>query len=497
MHDPTHPADDGDDGVVTVRTLSPYITKYLRERRDRGEITSKTAECLHERLDLLNQHFGARPLNKLSEIAIERWLGSTGECRASTRRAYLSTVRGFCRWMVRRGHLRTDPTAELSRIKEPRAVPRALSAEKVARLVASRPDLRSQLIIWLMVQLGLRCCEVAGLDVEDYDPVARTLFVRGKGSHERVLPVPAIVAGALGAYVDETGRRSGPLIRSETRPSHAILASTVSQLVSAWMWDAGIKVAAGDGIAAHALRHTAASDVLDKCNDLRVVQALLGHSNIATTSRYLRRAALDQIRAAMEGRTYAALELIVMPDTPAPPEPGGSTSRPCSLREHLEAGGDLSPMLVREGDFGYVTQAIVFDIPTLNMDARAQAAAQGREFGEMYLEHPKGKQVHVTQEFWLAEMNEDEDLRQAAEALLPPELVAAERALLDAWRHPNSITVEHVTAPRGSWLCGACGAEASVDVAAVVVGQNPGSTEDPIRLCGACIRSAADAVPVT
>lgn len=61
-------------------------------------------------------------------------------------------------------------------------------------------------------------------------------------------------------------------------------------------------------MSAHALRHTAASDVLDRSNDLRIVQEMLGHRNLATTSIYLRRASLTQMREAMEGRTYEELE---------------------------------------------------------------------------------------------------------------------------------------------------------------------------------------------
>ena len=67
---------------------------------------------------------------------------------------------------------------------------------------------------------------------------------------------------------------------------------------------AGVKRGNYDGVSGHALRHTAASDVLDRCGDLRQVQQMLGHSSLATTAIYLRRADAGQIRAAMEGRDY-------------------------------------------------------------------------------------------------------------------------------------------------------------------------------------------------
>lgn len=138
----------------------------------------------------------------------------------------------------------------------------------------------------------------------DYDPAAATIEVTGKGLHERVVPVPGEVAAVLDRYLSTVGVMSGPLIRSSRIPSRGLSAETISTYVSRWMADAGVKVGRWDGRSAHALRHTAASDVLDVCGDLRVVQAMLGHEHLSSTSIYLRRAKLDQLRAAMEGRDY-------------------------------------------------------------------------------------------------------------------------------------------------------------------------------------------------
>jgi site-specific recombinase XerC len=75
-------------------------------------------------------------------------------------------------------------------------------------------------------------------------------------------------------------------------------------MVAEWMRAAGVKRRPYDGNSAHALRHTAASDVLEVSGDLRAVQAMLGHSQLQTTSIYLRRAELGRLRDAMTGRPY-------------------------------------------------------------------------------------------------------------------------------------------------------------------------------------------------
>lgn len=101
------------------------------------------------------------------------------------------------------------------------------------------------------------------------------------------------------------GRIAGPLIRSHDG-STGLNRKTISDYVGRWIRSAGIKGGKYDGRAAHALRRTAASDVMDKVGDVRIVQAMLGHVKIETTAVYLRPVPLDQMREAMEGRNYAA-----------------------------------------------------------------------------------------------------------------------------------------------------------------------------------------------
>lgn len=223
----------------------------------------------------------------------------------------------FLDWLVDRGVLDTNPALNFT-VKQPRSVPRALPPRRVAELMLQLPDNRARAIVQLQVGLGLRCVEVSRLSMADYDPIARTVLVKGKGSHERMLPVTEAVARALDAYLAEHGRTAGPLIRSYVRPWAGIDARTISGMVRRWMRDAGVKGRAWDGISAHALRHSAASDVLEKCADVTIVQAMLGHSNAATTSRYLRRAQLGRLREAMEGRDYSS-ELLRDPVTHDPP----------------------------------------------------------------------------------------------------------------------------------------------------------------------------------
>lgn len=287
-------------------TLAPYVAAHLGERRRRGEITFRTFQHRGYHLRGLVESFGARPVESFGPAAVLRWQETIGHLSAGTRRNQLSTVRVFGRWLVARKVIKRDPTAGLPYVKQPRKAARALPEDAAARILGAAPDARGRAIVWLMLGCGLRCCEVAHLEVADYDPTGRTLFVRGKGGHERVLPVPDAVAHALDAYIVEAGSAYGPLIRSvrASRASCGLLPGSISNLLSIWVADAGVKVRPRDGVSAHALRHTAASDVLERCHDLRVVQQMLGHVHLSTTAIYLRQAAMGDMRTAMEGRAY-------------------------------------------------------------------------------------------------------------------------------------------------------------------------------------------------
>lgn len=293
--------------VTYMGTLTPLLARYTAERHARGEISRQTLHALRWSFGHIDQSFGDRPISQFGPRAIDRWLAGIGHLAPATRREYLSRVRGFSRWLISEGMIRTDPTLHVPPIRQPRTQPRTLTEPEVARLLAVLPDARAHAIVWLMIGLGCRCVEVERLMVGDYDPHARQILLVGKAGHERVLPVPAKTAQALDTYLAEVGASGGPMIRSRSNPSTALTAQTIGTYVRRWLRAAGVKQGVLDGRSAHGLRRTAASDVMDRVGDIRVVQEMLGHARIETTARaYLRRVPIEQMREAMEGRTYLA-----------------------------------------------------------------------------------------------------------------------------------------------------------------------------------------------
>lgn len=290
--------------MADTTTLTKLAHRWTIERVRRHEITPSTAARTRSIIASFADSYGRRPIANMSRRDIERWMETRSHLAPGTRRHEFSVVRQLCRHLVETGQIRRDPTTGVRPPKVPRPADRALSRDEVDRLEAVLPDARARAIFALMRHVGLRRAEVLALQVGDWDRRAETLQIVGKGGHHRTEPCPPWVAAPLASYLAETGAQAGPMIRT-LDGSRGLAHSTLGRMMSKWMTDAGVKVAAFDGRNCHALRHTIASELIESGADICVVQELLGHQSITSTQVYLRRAAVERVRSAMSAANAA------------------------------------------------------------------------------------------------------------------------------------------------------------------------------------------------
>jgi integrase/recombinase XerD len=215
----------------------------------------------------------------------ERGLSARSRARA------LAAVRGFLRFLVREGHLSSDPAAELGVRRPPGALPRVLGEREAERLVtqvvpAARRPLRDRALLELLYACGLRVSELVMLRGSQVNLEAGFLTVLGKGGKERVIPLGRAARAAVLAYLETERPR---LLRG--RPSAFVFVGPGGRpLTRQAVWKLVRKRAAAAaldaGVSPHTLRHTFATHLLGGGADLRVVQALLGHADIGTTQVY-------------------------------------------------------------------------------------------------------------------------------------------------------------------------------------------------------------------
>jgi len=200
-------------------------------------------------------------------------------------------LRSFYRHLRREGVLDTDPTATISGPRRGRRLPRVLSRGEVAKLLeqprgTGATDVRDAALLELMYACGLRASEAITIEIGDVDLQDGVLRARGKGSKERVVPVGRKAIDALHRYLDR-GRPA--LVRGRPVPQlfvnfrgEALTRQGLYKIVRRHAAAAGLD----DRMSPHTLRHTFATHLLAGGCDLRSVQEMLGHADVATTQLY-------------------------------------------------------------------------------------------------------------------------------------------------------------------------------------------------------------------
>ncbi len=172
------------------------------------------------------------------------------------------------------------------RVREANRLPRSLDADQVVALLGSLLTWRDRAIAGLMVFCGLRSVEVLGLDVTDVDIGGRWLLVNGKGAKERRVPLDVDVAGVIQTYLlaERPETASGRLFIVAKGPTRGQPLTTAG-LRRIFRYHRELSGVAGGH--PHALRHTFGTALAEAGVDLAVMQALLGHTHIDTTARYV------------------------------------------------------------------------------------------------------------------------------------------------------------------------------------------------------------------
>ena len=219
------------------------------------------------------------------------WFAIHEQWKPETRRSYRAAIRGFFAWAAKNKLVVHNPTAELPQIRVPRAMAQPVP-EVVFREAIAAAEPRTALMLRLAGELGLRRAEVSRVHTRDlrHTPSGAQLLVHGKGARQRILPVSGDLAAKIAAgpsgYSPGAGD-SGWLFPS-SRGGH-LAPPTVGTLCSQALpsiWTA------------HKARHRFASAAYRGTRNIRAVQEMLGHSNLAITERYTA-VDDDEMRAAM------------------------------------------------------------------------------------------------------------------------------------------------------------------------------------------------------
>jgi integrase/recombinase XerD len=201
----------------------------------------------------------------------------------------MSSLRGFFAWAAQEGGLEANPSIFLENPKLPQRLPDFLSRDQIEALLAqpdttSRLGFRDRTMLELLYAAGLRVSELIAMTPLDFDAQSGFVRVFGKGAKERIVPIHALAHDTLSIYLNEFRPQFHPVEEFTflNRSGKGLSRVAVWKMVKKYALQAGIK----KNISPHTFRHTFATHLLEGGADLRTVQLLLGHADIAATEIY-------------------------------------------------------------------------------------------------------------------------------------------------------------------------------------------------------------------
>jgi integrase/recombinase XerC len=273
------------------------IERFLRHMAAERGGSPLTVKSYREDLLQLEEFLvsaGCRTPGEASSVILRRFaagLHAAGYA-ASTVARKLASMRSFFAFGQREGWVRSNPAKPLRSPRRPRKLPKFLTGDEIARLLAApRPGepggRRDRAILELMYSAGCRVQELVNLDDADVDLTAATVRIRGKGRRERLGIVGSHARDAVRAWLAERPTAAGAT-RTAARPlftnrfGRRLSVRGVARLLEKHLATAGLAGKASP----HTLRHSFATHLLDAGADIRSVQELLGHKSLVTTQIY-------------------------------------------------------------------------------------------------------------------------------------------------------------------------------------------------------------------
>jgi integrase/recombinase XerD len=287
--------------------LDPLVERYLGRLRVEGGLATNTLESYRRDLTKFQHYLVQHRLGMGDAIASPIVVAFLAVLKrqplaASSIARMLSALRGWFRFLVREEILKSNPLRDLTVRRRSIRLPKTLTMQEVVQLLdvpigSGAEDRRDRAMLEVLYASGLRVSELVGIELSQVDLNASCVRVMGKGAKERVVPMGQQARDLLADYVAHVrpvllkGRPSRALFVS--RRARALTRQACWKLLRQRAQRAGI----AKPISPHMLRHSFATHLLEGGADLRVVQTMLGHADIATTQIYthVERSRLKQV----------------------------------------------------------------------------------------------------------------------------------------------------------------------------------------------------------
>jgi integrase/recombinase XerC len=270
-------------------SLHTWLEKYLSYLRYEKNLANNSIENYQRQLTAAFSKLDIECWSTFNISDIRNILNDARKSSLSSRSIALrlSSIRGFCAYLVQQGQLTQNPASSIQAPKQAKPLPKQLNVDEMHQLLDIKEDdllaLRDKAMMELMYSCGLRLSELANLNIKSIQP-DRQLRVIGKGNKERLLPIGRVALEALSVWL-----KIRPELASSEEPAlfvsmlkNRIGTRQIAKRMKLWATRQNLE----QSVNPHKLRHSFATHVLESSSDLRGVQELLGHANLSTTQVY-------------------------------------------------------------------------------------------------------------------------------------------------------------------------------------------------------------------
>ncbi|MET0514177.1 MAG: site-specific tyrosine recombinase XerD [Nitrospiraceae bacterium] len=308
------------------RPFDELLDRYASSLRVEGGLSLNTVLAYKSDLGKFQSFIEVQGIRRLTQVNREQ-LSAFLEAlhrqglAPSSRRRCIAAIRGWFRFLTQMGVLSENPAIRLRQALRGRTLPKTLGMDEVTRLLdapehSTLEDARDGVMVEVLYATGLRVSELVTLQITDVNLDVGFAIILGKGNKQRLVPMGEIATAKLRDYL----MRTRPLLLKRRSSRYMFVTRRGTPMTRQGFWKLLRTRAARVGLtplpSPHMLRHSFATHLLERGADLRSVQAMLGHTDIATTQIYthVERARLKKVHTACFPRHTASYPRDTHPD---------------------------------------------------------------------------------------------------------------------------------------------------------------------------------------
>ncbi|MEP0355147.1 MAG: tyrosine recombinase XerC [Paraglaciecola sp.] len=270
-------------------SLQPWLDKYLLYLKYEKHLAAKSIDSYKRQLNAAFENLNIASWELFDTQDVRHILNQARRANLNPRSIALrlSAIRGFCAFLIQQSVLSQNPATSISAPKQGKPLPKQLNVDEMHQLLDIKNDdilaIRDKAIMELMYSCGLRLAELVSLNLQSIE-ADNQLRVIGKGNKERLLPIGRVAMVAISEWLKlrpEFANASEPALFLSKRKNR-ISTRQVAKRMKLWAASQDLE----QSVNPHKLRHSFATHILESSSDLRGVQELLGHANLATTQVY-------------------------------------------------------------------------------------------------------------------------------------------------------------------------------------------------------------------